>query len=653
VSERCSQRVQRVLASEFGAIDHDGDRQQTANKGLNMGNWAKNVLLITVLVSAAVGCADSMTETRSAEDTAAPLACNTSQIFGASDHAGRACGQGLQGAMTLRGAIVTDPDARTEDDDLGFYSAHQSAALTRPGWVWVGGKTGYTDLFDKGTQTWSVKAAHWELGALGQKWEYVSKWRPYDTLDAFGTTNGYESLYQPAYANGSIYAPDGAGQLVRLDPTTGAVTGRIDPFAGTAFSGDALVTVNSALAVDETRGDVYYTAVAWQADGDVIPRASWLVRVHGDDTAEVRAWETVAPNGFMGIRSGVDVACTYPFQFATPVPPKPWPPSVDAVGPSFGCGPQRPPVNSAPAISGDKVYVMTGASNATIYAHVVALDRASLAPVWATSLRESIADYCGVIVPFNDASNSNPNRCRFGARLGVDPQFNELVHGRLPSIEENAIVVAPDGSLYVSSYSGSYNNDRGHLHHIGANGGLIGLGDYGWETIPALIPDGAGGWSLPIDGGPSLGSVTTRVSADLTHRLFTTSIPRCRTCEANDWVDGQAAFDAAGNQYGINASGRVARISSSGAVTGLVQITDSMEPLSTEMSWGIDDAGQPVLYVPYAGQLFAVGGEQPGHAAFVAQRLSSRRAERTSAPALKGEETASFGGGASREPFNH
>lgn len=571
------------------------------------------LILILLLV---VGCsAETFSERRDKLSTA----CAQGQIFGNAQHTGTSCAP-LE-RMEIVATITQDPSAYQQALDYGFLAVHYGSALSAAdGWVYVPGKSGYTDLFTPATQTWSVSGHRWQGAKLRPRWEYASQWQPFDVLrPVSGTTAGYEALFQPALSGDSLYVPERYGRVARLDRSTGVVFEVIDPLAGTPFSGDSAAMLNSALTVDGA-GNVYFTVVAWDPSGSTSasPRESWLVRVSPSGVVDRVPWTQVTNHP--AVKQGTDL-CYYVFQFASPVPPRPWPPSPSSQPPQFACGKQRPPVNAAPAVTRDGlVVVQTTANNATTYAYLVAYDFAAGAPVWAASTRDQIADGCGVKIPENDPSNSDPFACRHGANPGVDPQTNQLVAGRMSSLVESAPVIAPDGTVYVSTYSGGYDNNQGHLHRFSSTGQFLNLIDYGWETTPVVRRVGSGPSDFELvmdynafspttgDGtGDDVDASVVRLTPDL-QVISQARVPLQPDAWANDFLDGQAAVDSQGNVYALNATGDVYKIAPNGDVLSRASLGVTVEALATEMSWGSDGLGRPVLYVGFAGTVYAIGG---------------------------------------------
>lgn len=566
------------------------------------------------IVALTTACA-AESETTERTQLGSPRCSGWEQIFGAASHAGKVCSE-ISGLSVLA-RVETDPSARREHNAAGFLAVHYGAPLTSMEWAYIPVKRGYTSLSRPGTQTWGVEARRWHAGALALQWRYESKFKPVDAISPGfgGLTSGYEQLFQPALVISAgvpttLYVPSEAGTLDRVDPLTGARLGVVNPLAGTAFDGDQGTVVSSALSVGPD-GSVYYTVVAWPLNGNpsTPPRAAWLVRVLPTGLASVTSWASIA-SASLGIPQKAD-QCSYPYAVQSPQPPRPWPPSPTAPPFRGPCGGQRPTINAAPTIADGKVLVLSTDNNATSHAYVIAVDVAAMTPVWAASLRGQILDGCGVLVPYG----TDPFACRPGTTLGFDLNFNEPVAGRETGLMELTPMVAPDGTVYVGSYSGGYDDNRGHLHHFSDKGSPLGVYKFGWETTPfAFVHDGT--FSLVMDnnrttdGTDSAGVFAhARLSPSMT--VESEFVVTNRATEANDMLNGQGAVDVVGNSYALNANGTLTKVSPTSTALETVELGVDLEPLSSELSWGQDDAGRQVLYVPFAGSVFAVGGRAP------------------------------------------
>lgn len=599
-------------------------------------------LSLAILLLSACGGIDTSGEAQTADDLVGPShACDTGQIFATGDHEGRICAP-ITGSMGVVAQVQMDPSAQSEHDDLGFLAVHYAQALTSGAWVYTETKSGYTDPVDKQTQTWGIQASKWIGGALVPQWTYASAWQPVDAINPAGTTNFYESLFQPALTAQGLFVPSSAGTIVKLDPTTGAVISTINPFTGTAFDGDQDTIVNSAIAADQL-GNLYYSVTAWPTGARLgaAVRGSWGVRVASSGATLIKAWADLAPAS-IGIKQVLDPSCVYAYSVFDPTGAlRPYPPTPGSAPDTSSCGGQRPSTNVAPAITHDgHVLWISTENNAINLTYLVATDAATLAPAWATEMRDIAFDDCGIHTPYG----TGPDDCRAGTAIGVDPSTNLFPAAHETGIMEASPMVAPDGGIYVGSYTGSYDNNQGHLARYSPTGSRLETYDYGWESTPSVFTSPAhttGPLSFALvmdenrfspesgDGtGPGLDARTVRLSPDF-HTQITTHASIRSGVEANDYLDGQAAVDDQGNVYVLNASGTIYKISPSGVVLDSVELGFSMETLSVEMSWGKDGLGNTVLFVPYAGTMYVIG---TGGTLLPRQdRAASSRASRQSA----------------------
>jgi hypothetical protein len=538
--------------------------------------------------------------------------CDSTQIFGNPQHTGASCGELAPAGMRIAGTAVVDPDAERAAGDRGFYSVHQGVALTRGSWAYLPKSRGYTGQFSKATKTWSVEARRWRDGVWVKQWETDSPWRAVDTItNTFDITNRYEQLFQPVLANGSLYMPGASGQLIRIDPTTGSIVATVNPLVGTAFSGDPRTVVWSALA--EHSGSIYYTVQA--VGGFSIPRDSWLVRVNPQNQATLVTWASLTPAS-LGFGQFLDRQCDQ--DFGNGANRFPWPPSPTASPPPGDCGGQTPAINAAPAFTSDgKIILTTTESYAIKNAAMIAVDERTLRPQTVYSLRQNFLDDCGVFTQFTESTADNPAeifRCRLGTTIGVDRTTNHPVSGREFGIMEASPVVLPNGDVCTGSYSGGYNNDVGHLSCFdGTKGDLKATYRYGWETTPAVRTLPGGDFELVIDDSSTTDG--TDINGEFAVSRLTPGLAlKARTVTANDsgvaanaLLDGQAGIDGAGNVYALNGQGVLYRISPSGIVLDRLSLGVSVDALSSESSWGIDDGGNAILYISYAGTMYAIG----------------------------------------------
>jgi hypothetical protein len=154
-------------------------------------------------------------------------------------------------------------------------------------------------------------------------------------------------------------------------------------------------------------------------------------------------------------------------------------------------------VNVAPAIAADgTIYTISRAHFVSRLAYLVAINP-DLTPKWQASLQRRLKDGCGVIVPIAPLSDPNqPNSCRTGTTLGVDPVTNDLGSGFVIDQSSSSPTVLPDGGILFGANT-NYNGARGHLFKFDANGSFLGAYDFGWDTTPAVYTH-SGTYSIVI-----------------------------------------------------------------------------------------------------------------------------------------------------------
>lgn len=563
---------------------------------------------IWVILFLASSCAQNVDEARTAGALSAGP-CAQGQIFGNAQHTGIQTCPGVS-SMSVRAQIETDPDAQQEHDDRGYYSVQVGAVVTSGPNAYVPSKRGYTDLFDPGAQTWSVTGWTWLAGELVRTWSHDTAWKPVDSVDV-GFTNLNEQIFQPVLVTGdtaaALYVPGRSGTLERLDPATGTVSALIDPLAGTQFSGDPNAFVMSALTAGS--GSIWYTVAAVSPQGlSVPPRGSWLVRVTADNKTTITPWASIATRG---IPQTTDM-CQYSFDQAGQGTQRPLPPTPFAPTPMFRCGGQRPPVNAAPAVSADgrTVIVVSSDNNAITHLYLIAVDTTTMRPLRASAFQGHLHDGCGVLIPYG----TGPSDCRAGTPRGNDPNFNAPETITYAGPVANAPVIAPDESVYFGSIGfDGYDDNRGHMFHFDSVGKFLETYTYAFAATPAIFRHGST-WSLVMDDsstsdGTDQGGAfrVSRFSPSFAHEA-TLTVQNDPDVEANDTLDGQGALDAIGNFYSLSASGVVRKISPTGALLETLKLDGPVgEAQASPLSWGVDDAGHPVLYAPLFGVVWVIG----------------------------------------------
>src|SRR5206468_9929004 len=132
---------------------------------------------------------------------------------------------------------------------------------------------------------------------------------------------------------------------------------------------------------------------------------SWLVRIGASGATTIGSFAALTPNA-----PSADAQCIAVFRNAS----FPLPPSRNAIAPTIRCGPQRPGINSTPAVGADgTIYIVSRAHANSRYAFLVAVNP-DMTPKWATSMRERFLDGCNAGLPPNGALAG----CRADAMIG-------------------------------------------------------------------------------------------------------------------------------------------------------------------------------------------------------------------------------------------
>jgi hypothetical protein len=552
--------------------------------------------------------------------------CDSTQAFGTPSHTGRACPE-LTG---LR--VVQDPDAGAENDASGFLQIHESPPLTWGDWVVIPSKRGFTSVDDRTTEVYSVQAFHWSPSATAPNATLVSAWSAdtdWSSIDAVAGslgsyTNGYVQQFAPAIANLSVYVPARAGTLRRVDILTGAELATIDPLAGTVFSGDDHVLVKSAVSTDD-RGNLYYTVVALPSDSNRAeqPRASWLVHVRPNNTTRVAEWSTIATSA-LGVPQTHDL-CEYPFGIDGNPPFQPSGPNDRA--PKFGCGTQRPALNSPVAIAPNgHLWAHSYSNNAPGIVFLIEIDQTTLTPIRAADTRNHLLHGCGVRLPILQL----PDGTFFGrcaaitangtTNLGFDPTYNGPVRFQGGDIMDSAPAVAPNGDVTLGGYDDGFSfggefDARGALVTFHSDGSFAGKNErFGWEVTPSVVTRSDGSFSYLQDEN-LYSDLDLAVAQDAPDHSPQTrgQIAVDFDSVAIDWLDAHIPFGPGGDHYAVNGQGVLVKFDAAGAVAESVDLLDadgnvlSMETLSGY--YARDRHGR--IYASYAGNVYVIDGGAP------------------------------------------
>lgn len=514
---------------------------------------------ILLVATAGASCTDIETETSQTEaalavDTAAlqPPPCSWNQWGGSADHQGRSCVPG-QAPETALHHVVYDPFQTQEiAEGSGALFVHYQVPLTDAiGGLYMLQKGGtYTSCDPPGTsqpfpcgraydnivkQIWSERRYQRQLdGSYAESWTFESDWKPVPG-------QFFEPMFQPARAGLLLYVPGAGGSVwqVLALPTRAITLQRINAFPTV----DPNNFVTSGVTVDRF-GFLYWNVI--QVDPQTGGHRGFLVKA----SPAGRTWKVDYDMLIPGAPRGTD-DCFASFGFLTPPPPRPWPPSADAVPPVRPCGKQRPGVNVTPAIDRDGTIIT--ASRADFihgYSYIVALNT-DLSLKWATSLRGLVNDGCGVHRP--DFPEGDARCSKTFSAIGVDPTTNMPPALNVDDASSSSPVVLPDGGVLYGALD-NYNFARGHMVKLDNDGHFVGAYSFGWDTTPAIY-EHDGTYSIVIKdnhystGGPFF---ITQLSKDLgvEWQFLNTSTEACSRQPDGTVVCTQAEF---GFEWCVNA----------------------------------------------------------------------------------------------------
>ncbi len=383
------------------------------------------------------------------------------------DSASPAVGQKLD---RIEAEIVLDPFAGDEKAmSNGNLLVHYQVPLVDGDDLFLVQKSGlFTGPATRETQTWNVTNVRRVGNQLVTRWTFTSDWKPVPTAVAGGP--GWELVYHCALSTDALWAPGAGGTIDKISRSSGALLVRFNPF-GTSI--DPRIFVAGPPSIDD-QGNVYYNAIQldpvepWMAD----PVSSWLVRIGANGSvtkATFRSLVTSAPDA--------EALCTTSFSNSD----LPFPPTPNAIAPVTRCTPQRPGINSTPAVAADgTIYTVSRAHRNDRWSYLVAVNP-DLTPKWSSSLRNRFSDGCNVTIP----PNGTPGGCRIGATTGVDPTDNQPGSGRVVDDATSSPVVTPDGRILYGAYT-RYNYSQGHLMMFAADGRYLGAYGFGWDLTPAI-----------------------------------------------------------------------------------------------------------------------------------------------------------------------
>jgi hypothetical protein len=480
-------------------------------------------------------------------------------------------------------------------------------------------------------EIWNEEELIWVNGKLKMNWTFQTDWKPEPNGNGFHLV-GWEPVFHPVLAGSFIYVPGFGGTIYKVDKRTGQRLSRINPFG----SIDPNTYVSGPLTADSA-GNIYYNVMKladpatgtdpW-FDSDVL--GAWLVKVTPQDVASSVSYATLVPGAPAG-----NGGCPGWFTDSSTLP---WPPSPTAVPGQFLCGSQRPGLNVAPAIAPDgTIYTLSVAHYDRLVSYLVAVNP-DLTPKWQASLQRLLNDGCGVLIPIATADNPNqPNACRVGTTVGVDPRTNDLGSGEVHDEASSTPTVLPDGAVLVPTVT-FYPAVRGHLMKFSATGTYLASYDFGWDTTPAVYPHD-GTYSIVLkdnhydtgmycrdSSNPICASLPpgpyyiTSLDANLNiqWQFQNTNHDSCfinqrgfLQCQLNtnpngfEWCINAPAIDAAGNVYANSEDGNLYVIDKNGNLVKNLFLNLAIGAAYTPLSIGPDGK----IYTQNDGQLFVVGSQ--------------------------------------------
>src|SRR5271166_4436000 len=377
-------------------------------------------------------------------------------------------------------------------DGSSFYMMQKSGTYKscQPAGYWIYGFPCGPNAWN--TMQWNVVRYDW-VGRSNPVavWTFATDWKPEPNATNFLEGPGYvglqgwEPVFHPALANGSLYVPGAGGTLWKVNTLTGKALAHINPFSGTPVN-PANTFVSGPLTADNS-GNIYYNVIELNTNGNPWEQndvaGAWLVKVTPKDSASTVTYATLVPNA----PPGNSTTCQGTFADLNDGGASlPWPPPGPSRPPKVLCGSQRPTVNVAPAVAPDgTVYTVSVAHFDGLVAYMVAVNP-DLTLKWAASLQNRLTDGCGVLLPIAAKGvNDEPNSCRYGTAVGVDPTTNARGSGAVIDEASSTPTVLPDGSVLFAA-ADNYNYARGHLFHFDAKGNYLNAYTFGWDSTAGV-----------------------------------------------------------------------------------------------------------------------------------------------------------------------
>lgn len=347
---------------------------------------------------------------------------------------------------------------------------------------------------------WNVVRYNWTKTGAKHAWIYASDWKPApnDTNIKAGAIGleGWEPVFHPVLANGYLYVPGASGTIWKVDKDTGKTVSYINPFSG--MNNNPKTTYGTSPLTADSNGNIYYNAIQLSAGknpwngADVVN--AWLVQIKSNDASSTVTYKTLVPNAPPAKSS--ECPGTF-FNLNDNGASLPWPPSANAMPTTDLCGSQRPPVNLAPAVAPDgTIYTVSMAHVDNTESFLIAVNP-DMTPKWSASMVNRATDGCGVSLPIAPQGvNNEPNSCRYGTTVGVDPTTNAPGSATPSDLSSSTPTVLPDGSVLFGATT-DYNYSRGHLFHFDAQGNYLNSYSFGWDSTPAVYPHD-GTWSIVV-----------------------------------------------------------------------------------------------------------------------------------------------------------
>jgi hypothetical protein len=401
--------------------------------------------------------------------------------------------------------IVYDPFTQQEQSESGgdllahyqstlldgntFYMMQKSGSYhsCQPIGIWVYGFPCGPNAWNQ--VQWNVVRYDWQQNMPVAAWTFPTDWKPEPNatnyLLGFGGLGGWEPVFHPALANGSLYVPGAGGTLWRVNTTTGQAQSHINPFSGASI--DAANTFVAGPLTADGSGNIYYNVIELNTSGNPWQQndvaGAWLVKVTPGDSAATVTFAALVPKAPLG--NSTSCLGTF-FNLNDGGASLPWPPPGLVSPPLQRCGSQRPGINVAPAVGPDgTVYTVSVAHFDDLVAYLVAVNP-DLTPKWAASLQNRLTDGCGVLLPIAPKGVNNlPNSCRYGTAVGVDPTTNARGSGAVYDQASSTPTVLPDGSVLFGAVD-NYNYSRGHLFHFDAKGNYLNAYTFGWDSTAGV-----------------------------------------------------------------------------------------------------------------------------------------------------------------------